>query len=115
MPVSVSMNVSGGNGTVDVRSADNCAWVAVSTAFWITLNGSTEGNGNGTLRYSVAPSSRAASRTGMILVGGQQFTVVQEGLVPPLPAVGLLPSIGNASSVVGNSKYMYVAADAVGL
>src|SRR5262249_38119034 len=84
----------GGTGSFDVRTADGCGWSAASNASWLTVTGGASGNGNGPVRYSVAPNA-GASRTGPIAVGGQTFTVTQD--------VGCTYDISPANQNIGSS------------
>jgi hypothetical protein len=76
-PTSASAPPSGATGTFEVRTANGCAWSAASNASWLTLDGSTTGSGNGTVRYTAAANSGVA-RTGTITAGGQTFTLTQD-------------------------------------
>jgi hypothetical protein len=67
----------GGSGTVSVTATAGCSWSATSNAAWLTS--SSSGTGNGTVNYAVAGNSTTSSRTGILTVGGQSFTVTQNG------------------------------------
>lgn len=71
-----SFTASGGNGSVGITTTSACAWVVISNATWITINGSPSSSGNGSISYTVAPNTGAA-RIGTITIAGQQFTVNQ--------------------------------------
>jgi YVTN family beta-propeller protein len=62
-----------------VATQSNCPWTAVSNDSWITIQSGNSGTGNGTVYYSVDQNTGAA-RTGTITVGGQTFTVTQDGV-----------------------------------
>lgn len=65
-------------GQVSVTTATGCAWAVDNTNSWITpLPGVAEGNGD--FRYSVAAANSAASRSGVVVIGGQPFTIIQQG------------------------------------
>jgi hypothetical protein len=75
-PQSESFAASGGDGTVRVTaSGSNCGWSAASNVPWITV-AATAGNGNGSVRYSVAANTGAA-RTGTMNVAGTTISVTQ--------------------------------------
>ncbi len=72
-----SVPPAGGSGSVSFTTADaQCAWMARSTASWITITTATTGVGSGMINFSVAPS--AGARSGTIIVAGKVFTVRQE-------------------------------------
>jgi len=75
-PTSQIFIASAGSGSFTVGTSSGCSWHAVSNSSWLTTNSS--GTGNGTVNYSVAANS-GNSRTGIISVGGQNFTVFQSG------------------------------------
>lgn len=75
-PESQSVPVSGGSGTVSVTATAGCAWTARSEVNWITITEGANGNGNGTVRFSVAASG-GASRSGALTIAGRTFTVSQ--------------------------------------
>jgi hypothetical protein len=79
-PSTASMPVSGGNGTIRVEAAAECAWSAVSGASWITITSGASGSGTGEIRYSVGASG-GPGRTGVIKVGEQEVTIKQAAVV----------------------------------
>ena len=76
-PTSASFGVNGGSGSFSITTTAVCPWTAVSNVSWITVD-SGSGSGNGTITFTVAANTGAA-RTGTITVGGQTFTVNQDG------------------------------------
>lgn len=74
-----SFDSSGGTGSVNVDASTNsCTWTAVSNASWITVTSGASGTGDGTVNFSVAPTT-GGNRSGTITIGGQTFTVNQTG------------------------------------
>ena len=75
--------ISGGGGTssVDVTVVgSNCAaWTATTSTTWITIKSPASNLGSGTVTYSVAANPYAYSRSGVITIAGQSFTVSQSG------------------------------------
>ena len=81
-PTSSSVSASGNTGTVSVTtSSGSCFWNATSNVSWITITGwgSGSGTGNGTVGYSVSANATGSARTGTMTIGGQTFTVTQNG------------------------------------
>jgi len=78
-PTSQSFGSGGGSGSVAVTvTGSNCApWAAVGNVDWIAVQGGASTTGSGTVPYSVAPNTGAASRNGTIAIGGQTFTVTE--------------------------------------
>lgn len=75
---SVNIDVLGGSSSVNVTSATNCDYSAVSNANWITVTAGNPGSGNGAVSFSVLQNSGLV-RSGTITIGGQTFTVNQNG------------------------------------
>ena len=77
-PASQTFAASGGNGTINVTTANGCTWSPTSTANWITISPIVppNGKGPGTFSFSVAANTGEA-RSGTISVNGQNFNVNQ--------------------------------------
>ena len=78
-PDGQSFSASGGTGTLNVTSAGECGWTAVSNASWVTITSSSTGSGSGTVSFQVSANVSGSSRTGTVTVGSQSFTVSQAG------------------------------------
>lgn len=77
-PSGQSFGRNGGSGSIGVTASAGQSWTATSNASWLAvLQGS--GSGNGTVSYSVDVNSGSPVRVGTLTVGGQTFTVTQEG------------------------------------
>ncbi len=77
-PTSQSLAANAGTGSFTMTpSASSCAWTASSNAAWLTINSGASGTGNGTVAFSAAANTTAASRSGTITAGGVAFTVNQ--------------------------------------
>src|SRR5690242_16586208 len=72
-----TMSASGGNGTVAVSVSRECSWSAKSGADWIVLGSSVNGQGDGSVPYTVAANSVVSPRDGQILVNGEAVDVQQ--------------------------------------
>ena len=69
---------TGGNGSFSVQNLAECTWTASASASWIRINSVSSPSGNGTVTYTVAPyKGHARTRTGVITVGDQLFSVRQ--------------------------------------
>ena len=76
----VSLGSEGGSSSVDVTSPDGCEWSASSSENWITIGPGASGSGNGTVSVAVAANPSIQSRSGSIMVGGEAFSIAQDGL-----------------------------------
>jgi uncharacterized protein (TIGR03437 family) len=98
---SASVAASGGSGSFNVSAGSGCSWTASSNATWLSVTSGSSGNGNGTVNYSATANTATASRTGIITVQGQTFTVTQAG-VPPVPCTPPTLSITGKLSLPGS-------------
>jgi len=78
-PTSQSANSSSSSGAVSMTTSSGCSWTAVSNASWITITSNNSVIGSGTVNYSVAANPTTTSRSGMMTIAGQTFTVNQDG------------------------------------
>jgi hypothetical protein len=78
-PSSQSFDTVGGNGTISIVAGSGCNWNVSTNASWISVNSGT-GSASASVSYSVAPNQGAGSRSAVILLGGDTFTVYQDGL-----------------------------------
>ncbi len=86
-PTGASVASGGTSGsTVSLTASPaSCAWTAASGASWITITAGASGSGNGTVSYNVAANTSSSSRTGVLTIAGQTFSVSQAAS-PALPA-----------------------------
>jgi sugar lactone lactonase YvrE len=80
-----SSSTASGSGTTlnaPLTTASGCAWNAYSLASWITLS-TPGGTGSATVSLQVAANFNGATRTGIVSIGGQTFTVTQPGSFSP--------------------------------
>lgn len=77
-PNSTELPRTGGTGNVLVLVTGKCSWTAVPNVPWIQVTAGGSGVGNGLLQF-VVPSNPNASRTGIIAIGGVDYTVHQAG------------------------------------
>jgi hypothetical protein len=76
-PGSHDLPASGGNGNVLVLvTGGACSWTAVSSVPWIQITAGGSGTGGGLLQFVVAKNAGAA-RTGIIVIGGEDYPVRQ--------------------------------------
>jgi len=76
-PKVAQIGSNAGAGEFGVSAPLSAVWEAIATQPWITITGGTSGIGNGTLRYSVSENDTGATRTGRIIVSGQQYNITQ--------------------------------------
>ena len=68
--------IAGGTGSFNVTAPSGCSWTAATGASWITITSGASGSGNGTVAFTAA-ANPGATRSDIIVAGGQTFTVTQ--------------------------------------
>lgn len=67
------------NSITLAANGSGCPWSASANAPWITLTASTNGLGSASVDYQVAANPTLDWRTGVVMVAGQAFTLIQRG------------------------------------
>ena len=70
------VNHGGVTGTINVTTEQGCTWTAQSNVSWITITSGSNGTGNGTVQYTVAPNV-GPTRFGTIAIAEQTFSIEQ--------------------------------------
>ncbi len=79
VPSSGAAPPQGGNGSFQINTQAGCVWSSDTTSPWISLAEPRSGTGTGTVSFTAASNSNAASRAGSIIAGGQTFNLTQAG------------------------------------
>jgi uncharacterized protein (TIGR03437 family) len=90
---------SAGGGTIMVTAPADCSWSAASASSWITLNGVTEGKGNGLVTFEFTANSSDDPRTGSVVINRANARVLQAGRTTNT-VVRMVPSQGSGSSQI---------------
>ncbi len=97
-------------GAVAVTAREGCDWSVINTNDWITILSGAGGSGSGQVMYSIAANSAFVARSGNILVAGQPFTIVQQGV--PIPcAYSISPATRTQDSGSATGAVAVVARD----
>ncbi len=128
-PTSQSVLVGGGTGSTAVTAPAGCAWTGVSNdTSWLTVTSGASGSGNGTVAFS-AIANASSQRSGTLTIGGQTFTVSQNGVgcsfsISPssqsVPAAGgvvsttVTTTTGCSWTAISNVTWITVTAGATG-
>ena len=76
---SASFSSASGGGSVAVTTLIGCTWTVSTATPWITILSSLNNSNSGNVNYTVQSNSTALSRTGLVSIAGQNFTVTQFG------------------------------------
>jgi hypothetical protein len=79
-----AIGYGGGRLSVDLTTLTGCAWTASSGDGWISVVSGQTGNASGSVGVSVSANTGGA-RVGHVTIGGQTYTVSQDGAPPPPP------------------------------
>jgi YVTN family beta-propeller protein len=77
---SASFTSSGGTGSVNVTAPVGCSWTAVSNQGWSQVTGGANGNGSGTVNFSVNANNGVNSISGTLTIAGLTFTINESGI-----------------------------------
>jgi uncharacterized protein (TIGR03437 family) len=83
---SLTLTSAGGTGTVQVSTGATCSWTATSNVSWMKITNISVASGNGFVAYQVLANT-SVTRTGMLEIGPQTFTVTQQAVPAPVPTV----------------------------
>lgn len=78
-PSNQAVNASGGSFSIAVTAGTGCEWSADSQVGWLSLS-RPRGSGNGTIGVTAAQNTATSSRTGSVVIAGQNVTVTQAGV-----------------------------------
>lgn len=70
---------SGGSAVLRITAARECPWSAQSGAPWLTLASPVNGQGEGSVRFTVGANAEPSARTADISVNDQRAQISQEG------------------------------------
>lgn len=73
-----TVGAAGGNGSVTVKTERECQWTAQPDVAWLSITGSSSGQGDGAVQFRAAANADPVARTGGIMVNGQRAQVAQE-------------------------------------
>ncbi|HWN94769.1 MAG TPA: immunoglobulin domain-containing protein, partial [Methylomirabilota bacterium] len=91
------------SGDLSVSTANGCAWQVENTNLWISFDAMLGANSS-SLRYTVAANTSPLPRSGVVLINGQPFTVLQEACSYSLaPANRSHTYLGQAGTFTVNS------------
>ncbi|MDA7666564.1 hypothetical protein N8652_02880, partial [bacterium] len=76
-PQVAEVGSNAGAGEFGVTAPLTAVWEAIVTEPWITLIGGQDGQGNGTVRYSLGSNTTGAPRTGKVIVSGEEYLITQ--------------------------------------
>ncbi|MBZ0248421.1 MAG: hypothetical protein K8F93_02085, partial [Burkholderiales bacterium] len=78
-PSSATVGPGASSSSFAVNTQAGCQWTANSSQLWLRVLGAGSGSGSGTVSYEVGANPGSTARTATITVGGQVFTVTQQG------------------------------------
>ena len=102
-PTSRLFPAAGTEGTLTLATATDCGWIAAANVDWITFSANA-GAGTSVIPFTVRDNLTGSPRTGIIHVGGQTFTVVQDSsaasdcVYTVTPSFQSFPAAGGAGS-----------------
>ena len=103
-PTSKLFPATGSEGTVPLMTANDCGWIAAASVNWITFE-TNNGAGTSAIPFSVRDNLTSSPRTGIIRVGGQTFTVVQDSSAAADCGYTVAPSFQSFPAAGGSGSF----------
>jgi hypothetical protein len=103
-PTSRSLPATAGTSNFSVSAAAGCTWTATEQISWLTIaTGQQNGNGPGTVTFSVTANSGTSQRSGTLTIAEELVTVTQSGAgttcsYSVTPASRSVPAAGGSST-----------------
>jgi hypothetical protein len=72
---------SGGNASISVAAANNCAWTATSNQPYLTVTSGASGSGDGTVTFAIA-ANPGAQRVATLTITGTNILITQQAATP---------------------------------
>jgi all-beta uncharacterized protein len=76
---SSSFPPAGGSASLRVTTSRECPWSAKSNAPWVTLSSPVDGQGEGSIKFTVVANGDPSSRSASLSVNDQRVQISQEG------------------------------------
>ncbi len=73
-----NFTAAGGTGIVELVTGSGCSWTISNANPWITINSASSGTGPTFVEFTVAPYTGTVSRVGLVIIGGQNFAIIQD-------------------------------------
>jgi hypothetical protein len=84
-PTNVAIGSAASSGSVSLTTQTGCLWTANSTnTANATITGAASGTGSATITYNVAANTNFNQRTIDLVIGGQLYTITQNGTGPTM-------------------------------
>ena len=98
----LTVDAGGGVGSITVSAEAECAWTVSAAANWISGLAPASGQGNGEIKFQVAPNATSATRQADISVNGATGKVTQAGApcrIDITPRSQTVPAEGGTGTV----------------
>lgn len=70
---------AGGSATITISTNRECTWSVTSEATWLSLSSPAEGQGEASIKVTVAANSEPSARSGAIRLNDQRLAISQQG------------------------------------
>ena len=98
-PMVADVGSNAGAGEIGVAASIDQVWEVVCDCDWIQIINGRTGIGNGVVQYTFTDNNTGETRTGRIIIGGQEYTLTQKTTLP------LVTSVIGMGTVVGAGDY----------
>ncbi len=74
-----TFDAAGGNGSIGVTAARDCAWSVAASVPWVSITGDRSGQGDATITFVVAANPAPTPRSGALNIGSDAVPLSQAG------------------------------------
>ena len=106
-PPSFTLDAAGGDRSATIQTVEGCSWTAASGAGWISIVGTQNPNGPGSVTFHV-DANGGEPRTGSLVVAGQSIQVSQGSAATPC-TYALDPASATVEAVGGTTRFAVAA------
>ena len=103
-----------GAGEIGVAASIDQVWDVICDCDWIQIISGRTGIGNGTVQYTFTDNTTGETRTGRIIIGGQEYMLTQKTTLPVVATVMGGGTVSGAGDWAQGSKATLIATPTTG-
>ena len=113
-PMVADVGSNAGAGEIGVAASIDQVWDVICDCDWIQIISGRTGIGNGTVQYTFTDNTTGETRTGRIIIGGQEYMLTQKTTLPVVATVMGGGTVSGTGDWAQGSKATLIATPATG-